>query len=1029
MPQDQSPQNGSGNGQKEQPLVRVPAENSPENGKKSNLLLGLGAIVVIALIIVGLMLPPISLPERLGLTGGETEEVTAVSAQPTATPTEEIIETAPVMPDGVTVASATAVSVQRVSSDEFFRDHATAAATPPGLTLTGDVYTLAYEGEATGQIAFPLPANAGDEKTLDLYGWDGSQWQFMASQIETAARQVASHEAALPQALALMQAAAPELPTAATTIGPEQEIPVDLLPHLAEVAVGVLHIDNDGELHGTTADLPTGAYSQLLHVTNVQSSPNQAAIVALLSDDAIRSNHMAELLAAAEDFAGVNIDYQGIPSGQRDAFTDFVAEVADALHSEGKTLAVTLGTPAHDNGVWQLGGHDWAALGQIADIVYAQLPLSPTAYGDDGDAEQLLQWATRYVNRYKLVGQVSGVAVEMVAEDSYVERPNQDALAAFGTLEFVDGAEEIEPGTAITVTLSGTATPFEWDGGSLTYYFTYETDDHTSTVWLGNEAAVSQRLRLVERYNLRGVMVTGLGTVANGPGYAAALESYLSGAAAPEPAGAAIAWTVRDENDSVIASASGNELTFSWAGSEEPGSYLVTVEFALGEAVLPLDSVTIALADTEEGLAEEEIDEEETAQRPISVGDADAVVNVAANVRTGPGLAFGILTGGVAPGTKVELIGRNSESTWLNVILPDDREGWIFATLLTINPNFSVASLAVIEVTPPVTGNGGNGSGPPPPVSAPPVAAGNFELGGQTHTFGNPALMAQTGMTWVKFQHKWNGPNDDPAGLAGRIQQAQANGFKVLFSIPGQLYPSSIDYAAYVDFLGGVAALGPNAIEIWNEQNIDREWPRGQIDPTVYVNQMLAPAYNRIKSVNPNVMVIGGAPAPTGFFGGCSPNGCDDQAYIQGMAAAGAASYMDCMGVHYNEGIISPTQSSGDPRGGHYTRYLLGMNNVYWSAFGGAVPLCYTELGYLSGQDYGGVPAGFAWAANTTIQQHAQWLAEAISVAANSGKVRMVIIFNVDFTHYGNDPQAGFAMVRADGSCPACDTVRQVMGR
>jgi hypothetical protein len=314
-------------------------------------------------------------------------------------------------------------------------------------------------------------------------------------------------------------------------------------------------------------------------------------------------------------------------------------------------------------------------------------------------------------------------------------------------------------------------------------------------------------------------------------------------------------------------------------------------------------------------------------------------------------------------------------------------------------------------------------------VSAPPVAAGNFELGGQTHTFANPQLMSQSGMNWVKFQHKWNGPNDDPAGLAGRIQQAHANGFKVLLSIPGQLRPTSIDYAAYVNFLGGVAALGPNAIEVWNEQNIDREWPTGQIDPAVYVNQMLAPAYNRIKSVNPNVMVIGGAPAPTGFFGGCSPNGCDDQAYVQGMAAAGAASYMDCMGVHYNEGIISPTQSSGDPRGGHYTRYLTGMTNVYWTAFGGAVPLCYTELGYLSGQDYGGVPGGFSWAANTTIQQHAQWLAEAVSVAANSGRVRMVIVFNVDFTHYGNDPQAGYAMIRADGSCPACETLRRVMGR
>jgi hypothetical protein len=1025
MPEEhQSPDAGSTNGPEEQPLVRVPAETDTENEKKSNLLLGLGVVVVIALIIVGLMLPPISLPERLGLTGGE--DVTAVPAQPT--PTEEVVETTPTLPDGVTVSSAAAVSVQRVSSDEFFGSQAAAAATPAGLTLTGDVYTLAYDGDApTGQIAFPLPADAGDERTLDLYGWNGSQWQFMASQIDPAGRQVASHEAPLPQALALMQADAPELPAVATTFGPEQELPVELLPHLAEVAVGPLHLNSDGELQGTTADLPTGAYSQLLHVTNVQSSPDQAAIVALLSDDAIRSTHMAELLEAVEDFAGLNIDYQGVPSGQRNAFTDFVAEVADTLHSQGKILAVTLGTPNRNGEVWEMGGHDWARLGQIADVVYVKLPLSPAAYGDGGEAEQLLQWATRYVNRYKINAQVSGVAVEMF-EDHYLERSNQDALSTFGTLEFVDGDEEVETGTPITVALSGTASPFEWDGSSLTYYFTYENDDQTHTVWLSNEAAVSHRLRLAERYNLRGVTVTGLGTVANGPGYAAALESYLSGADAPQPAGAAIAWTVRDEEDSVIASASGSDLSFSWDGSDEPGNYLVTVEFALGETVVPLDSVTIAFAEPEEELVEEE--EPTAAQRPVSVGNADAVVNVAANVRLGPGLSYGIVAGGAAAGTRVSLIGRNSDSSWLNVVLPDDREGWILASLLTVNPNFSLASLDVIEVAPPtVGGNGGNGgSAPPPPVSAPPVASGSFELGGQTHTFANPQLMASAGMNWVKFQHKWNGPNDDPGGLAGRIQQAHANGFKVLLSIPGQVYPQSIDFEAYVNFLGGVAALGPNAIEVWNEQNIDFEWPAGQIDPASYVNNMLAPAYNRIKSVNPNIMVISGAPAPTGFFGGgCSPNGCDDNAYLAGMRAAGAANYMDCVGVHFNAGATSPHQSSGHPAGNdHYSWHLQPMINVY-DIFG--KPLCFTELGYLSGQDYGGVPPRFSWAAGTTVQQHAQWLAEAVSIAANSGRVRMIIVFNVDFTYYAADPQAGYAMIRADGGCPACETLRRVMGR
>jgi hypothetical protein len=398
---------------------------------------------------------------------------------------------------------------------------------------------------------------------------------------------------------------------------------------------------------------------------------------------------------------------------------------------------------------------------------------------------------------------------------------------------------------------------------------------------------------------------------------------------------------------------------------------------------------------------------------------------------------------------ELSLIGRNSDGTWLNILTPDGREAWIFAALVTVNSAVNLSDLPVVEVAPPAAaaappagesddgGSESEGAGAgeaapaaaaPPPVAAPPVANAGFELGGQSHTFANPTLMDYAGMNWIKFQHKW-GPGDEPSAVAGRIQQAHANGFKVLLSIPGATtYPSSIDFQGYIDFLGGVAALGPDAIEVWNEMNIDFEWPAGEIDPASYVNNMLAPAYNAIKSANSNVMVISGAPAPTGYFGGgCSANGCDDSAYLAGMAAAGAANYMDCMGAHFNAGATPPAQASGHPSGNdHYSWHFQPMLDLYYGTLG--KPVCFTELGYLSGEDFGGVPSRFSWAGNTTVSEHAQWLAQAVSMAANSGKARMVIIFNVDFTYWGDDPQAGYAIMRPDGSCPACETLRQVMG-
>ncbi len=322
---------------------------------------------------------------------------------------------------------------------------------------------------------------------------------------------------------------------------------------------------------------------------------------------------------------------------------------------------------------------------------------------------------------------------------------------------------------------------------------------------------------------------------------------------------------------------------------------------------------------------------------------------------------------------------------------------------------------------------------PPTQPTQPPPPPGNtsFELGGHIFGFQYAAQMRQAGMTWAKVQITWN--QGDPASIAqGAINEARSAGFKILLGIKGN--PEQIRanptqyYQNFANFLGGVAQLSPDGIEVWNEQNIDREWPVGLISPQAYT-QMLSAAYQAIKGANSNVLVISGAPAPTGFFGGgCTGNGCDDDAFIRGMAANGAANFMDCVGIHYNEGILNPDATSGDPRGnsGHYTRYYQTMVNLYASVFPGK-PLCFTELGYLSPEGYSPLPGGFSWAANVTAQDQAEWLSRATVLSRQGGRVRLMIIWNVNSTTYGADPQAGYAIIRPNGTCLACNTLSAAM--
>ena len=316
-----------------------------------------------------------------------------------------------------------------------------------------------------------------------------------------------------------------------------------------------------------------------------------------------------------------------------------------------------------------------------------------------------------------------------------------------------------------------------------------------------------------------------------------------------------------------------------------------------------------------------------------------------------------------------------------------------------------------------------------PTVTAPPSTPGSWELGGQVSDFSVPDKMKYAGMTWVKRQIRW------APGLtasADQITEAHTKGFKILLSVlgnPGDIF-NGANFDAYATYVGELARLGADGIEVWNEMNIDREWPAGQINPATYVD-LLRRAYNAIKAKNANTLVISGAPAPTGAEGGFGLDHVwNDDRYVKGMAAAGAANYMDCIGVHYNEGILSPTLSAGDPRNpsDFYSRYYPAMVSLYYNAFGGAKKLCFTELGYLSPEGYGTLPVAFGWAGDTSVAEEAQWLGEAANLTKNGGLVRLMIVFNVDFKDYGADPQAGYAVIRLGGACPACDSLRQVTG-
>ncbi len=312
---------------------------------------------------------------------------------------------------------------------------------------------------------------------------------------------------------------------------------------------------------------------------------------------------------------------------------------------------------------------------------------------------------------------------------------------------------------------------------------------------------------------------------------------------------------------------------------------------------------------------------------------------------------------------------------------------------------------------------------PLPVIYPPPRARSAFDFGGQVLDFKAPDKMTYAGMKWVKFQI-----HEGDVDAADKIKRGHDKGFKVLLSVVGNVNRVADDsyYPQFAAYAAGLAAEGADAIEIWNEPNIARDWPSGQISPSLYI-KFLRPSYEAIKAANQDTLVLTAGLAATLMAENLrTPNFWTEVDYTTEFVLEGGLLYADCIGVHYNVGAAPPDTTAGAPKGDAAFVYFPRLVDYYAKLTRGTRPICVTELGYLTGEGYAPlaqVAPDFNWAQNTTILNQAAWLAQAVSMSAADPRVEMLIVWNVDYWSYGADPHAGYAIIRKDGGCPACETL------
>lgn len=319
----------------------------------------------------------------------------------------------------------------------------------------------------------------------------------------------------------------------------------------------------------------------------------------------------------------------------------------------------------------------------------------------------------------------------------------------------------------------------------------------------------------------------------------------------------------------------------------------------------------------------------------------------------------------------------------------------------------------------------------------------------------------QLGFDWVKQQLRWTDIHPDQATPANWslydpvVESANAMGLKVMLSIvdaphwtrsyidADPLGAPPDDLALYANFLGEVVDRYKgriHAIEVWNEQNLNREWDTAEgLNPERYV-EMLRLAYQAIKSRDPNIIVISGALSPTGVTAPdpANPNRLlymDDYLYLERMIAAGFLDYTDCIGAHHNginmppnvtwnEGYNDPTASFRGPFDNPH--HSWSFKSTIWDYYtlvqraGYNKPLCLTEFGWATAEGWTEAPLGFEFAWDNTLEEQAQWTVEAFTLMRQWGFVHLAFLWNLDYAQKGGlgqtDPNAPYSLLNFDGS-------------
>ena len=1030
----------------------------------------ISAALILVIIASALWLPPLSLAKRVlerGYTsiGQETWSVTDPDGTQFTVPAEGM--------RGSLKARLTSVPRADLLGGKGDDDLIRAAQSVPSyLDIKSPLYRLSLRGDmpSSAILTIPIPNDAQPYETLDLYAWTQTGWSWLPSRVIDAEDLVLAELDQVPAQLDLVVAQTHLLPPIVSADLTVAEVPEQAAGAVVEINPQLLALGSNGQI----GDVSQATVSpESFAVVPVLSNRDPGGTIRndladnVLADPALRQAHISAILdtVTKRGFNGIEIDYAAINPALRNQFTEFIAQLAEQLHQQGKILTVRVETPrqvSYDE--WDTGVFDWRALGRSVDGLKVPVLSDPQAFVSEGPMDQLIRWAVSQVNRQQLQFMLSTRSTDLLGSSptsvSYL-----DALKSFSQVTVEGGRQTFKAGEEIVFALSAGqgSTTLMYDEQVHTYWYRYmDGRGQEHTVWLQNADSIAHKLRALARYNLRGVAFQHLLEDANDEQIWQVVREYHSQTIPAVTNEFAVVWTVVDGSGKGIENLTTplSDPRLVWVAPQSEGQYKVIASLssdggqtaaAQGDAVVevgretPVPTPTPEPTQTVEATPTPEPSPTPQATPAVAKAEPQAVVtNASLNLRAGPGTGYQQV-GSVRKDDKLTILGRNPEGTWIKIAAPDGTEAWVILTYVTINVDLNDIPMAEVPAMPTPAPQPTSAPVSPPSGSVPTRSTG-FGYGIQAHQDTARVVQAinDMGFGWLKQQVRWAQVEGSKgqygwSGLDNLADTARAGGVKVLFSVvvaPGWSRPGKSgdgppdNYQDFASFMGAMAAHfrgRVQAYEIWNEQNLKREWEGSPLSASDYV-RLLRGAYQAIKAADPSAIVVSGALTPTGINDGNWA--IDDRTYLQQMYNAGLRYYCDAVGAHpsgyanppdvyYTGGDFDPKRGYDDHPSFFFQNTMVDYYRIMAANGDGAKRIWATEFGWPTVSGMGvGASQGYEFANDINEQQQADYIVRAYTWSRSWGHAGTMFLWNLNFwpASGAQDEKAKYGIVRGDWS-------------